>query len=156
MPRRWRRSAPAATCCRDTRQPELNLSVSSLALGDVPDEAFPHWVDGHRELARFQPFSRDAYAAFVDATIGAFTAERMASGARADNRGPAPVFIVGLPRSGTTLVEHILDAHADVFGAGERVALAETFAALGGAAETPASAARALFLEGVLIPSSIC
>lgn len=30
-----------------------------------------------------------------------------------------PVFIVGMPRSGTTLVEQILDSHSEVFGAGE-------------------------------------
>jgi len=34
--------------------------------------------------------------------------------------GPArPIFVVGMPRSGTTLVESILAAHPDVFGAGE-------------------------------------
>jgi Tfp pilus assembly protein PilF len=32
---------------------------------------------------------------------------------------PRPIFIVGLPRSGTTLVERILASHSDVFGAGE-------------------------------------
>ena len=30
-----------------------------------------------------------------------------------------PVFIVGMPRSGTSLIEQILDSHAEVFGAGE-------------------------------------
>lgn len=38
---------------------------------------------------------------------------------RSDYRGPAPVFIGGMPRSGTTLVEAILAAHPDLFGAGE-------------------------------------
>ena len=32
----------------------------------------------------------------------------------------APIFIVGMPRSGTSLVEQILASHKDVFGAGER------------------------------------
>ena len=31
-----------------------------------------------------------------------------------------PVFVVGMPRSGTSLVEKILASHPDVFGAGER------------------------------------
>ena len=30
-----------------------------------------------------------------------------------------PLFIVGMPRSGTSLVEQIISAHSDVFGAGE-------------------------------------
>jgi len=34
-------------------------------------------------------------------------------------RSEAPVFIVGMPRSGTTLTEQILSAHPDVFAAGE-------------------------------------
>ncbi|WP_019502985.1 tetratricopeptide repeat-containing sulfotransferase family protein [Pseudanabaena sp. PCC 6802] len=38
---------------------------------------------------------------------------------RAANRSELPVFIVGMPRSGTTLVEQILDSLPQVFGAGE-------------------------------------
>ena len=43
-----------------------------------------------------------------------------------------PVFIVGLPRSGTTLVEQILASHSQVFGAGELQLADGTMAALGG------------------------
>jgi tetratricopeptide (TPR) repeat protein len=43
-----------------------------------------------------------------------------------------PVFIVGLPRSGTTLIEQILASHPQVFGAGEIPLARDTLAALGG------------------------
>ncbi len=43
-----------------------------------------------------------------------------------------PVFIVGLPRSGTTLSEQILASHGRVFGAGEIHLASDTMAALGG------------------------
>jgi Tfp pilus assembly protein PilF len=42
---------------------------------------------------------------------------------------PRPIFIVGLPRSGTTLVERILGSHSDVFGAGELTHFAEALMA---------------------------
>jgi tetratricopeptide (TPR) repeat protein len=85
--------------------------------------AFDFWTRGHGLLARLQPFSRDAHRAFIDASIEAFDADLLRSGARAANRDPAPVFIVGLPRSGTTLTEQILASHPQVHGAGERAAL---------------------------------
>ncbi len=43
-----------------------------------------------------------------------------------------PVFIVGLPRSGTTLIEQILASHSQVFGAGEVTLARDTMASLGG------------------------
>ena len=43
-----------------------------------------------------------------------------------------PVFVVGLPRSGTTLIEQILASHCQVFGAGEITLARDTMAALGG------------------------
>jgi tetratricopeptide (TPR) repeat protein len=94
--------------------------------------AFSQWVQGHKLLAATQPFSREAHRAFVDANIAVMSAARFAAGPRASNADPAPIFIVGMPRSGTTLAEQILAAHADVHGAGERVALGQAFHALGG------------------------
>ena len=43
-----------------------------------------------------------------------------------------PVFIVGMPRSGTTLVEQIAASHEGVFGAGEMGGIAELVSRLGG------------------------
>jgi tetratricopeptide (TPR) repeat protein len=94
--------------------------------------AFAHWSEGHKLLRLSQPFSRPAFAAYIDSTTAAFSAARFASLPRAANRDPAPVFITGMPRSGTTLCEQILAAHAQVHGAGERVALGAMFSRLGG------------------------
>lgn len=93
--------------------------------------AFAHWTAGHRLLAASQPFSREEHLAIIEATRARFDAARFAYGPRAANRDPAPVFIVGMPRSGTTLCEQILAAHGQVYGAGERPTLRQAFAALG-------------------------
>jgi tetratricopeptide (TPR) repeat protein len=47
---------------------------------------------------------------------------------------PAPVFVVGMPRSGTTLIEQILASHRDVHGAGEIEDFERAAAELGGVA----------------------
>jgi tetratricopeptide (TPR) repeat protein len=107
--------------------------------------AFAHWEQGHKLLRRSQPFSRDTFASFIETNIAAFNTARFADTLRAKNRDAAPVFIVGMPRSGTTLCEQILAAHGQVHGAGERVALGAAFARLGG--NGPDAAARIAALD---------
>jgi tetratricopeptide (TPR) repeat protein len=94
--------------------------------------AFPHWQEGHRLLGVMQPFSRVQADAFFAANIGEFSRDRLHTGARAGNRDPAPAFVVGMPRSGTTLIEQIIGAHPQAFAAGERPALSLTWQRLGG------------------------
>ncbi len=104
--------------------------------------AFRHWREGHALLKPSQPFSREHHAAFVDANITAFTTKRFKTRRRARNTDAAPVFIVGMPRSGTTLCEQILAAHRDVHGSGERKALPRAFAALGGGGSDEAASVK--------------
>jgi len=54
-----------------------------------------------------------------DGLIAAFAADAVVNMARASVVSDRPIFIVGMPRSGTTLVEQILASHPLVFGAGE-------------------------------------
>ena len=115
--------------------------------GDA-ERAFSHWTEGHRLLGRLQPFSRAAYRSFVDATIARLDYTRLHRGPRATNRDSSPVFVVGMPRSGTTLAEQIIAAHHDAFGAGERNALSAAFATLGGGWDTPQAVERVAALDG--------
>jgi len=120
-----------------------------------PARAFACWQHGHDLLRRGQPFSRPAYREFVDASIARFGRVRLRDGARSKNADPAPVFIVGMPRSGTTLCEQILAAHPAVFGAGERVALGNAVAALGGGGgETPEAVARVVTLDAASLDAA--
>jgi len=56
---------------------------------------------------------------FIDDAIAFFTPERLAQLPRATHGSKAPVFIIGMPRSGTTLVEQILSSHPCIHGGGE-------------------------------------
>ena len=93
-----------------------------------PAEAMRLWREAHRLLAPREPFSRSEHMAFLDGSIAALDRDRLTRGPRASNADPAPIFIVGMPRSGTTLCHQILAAHRHVHGAGERTTLAACFA----------------------------
>ncbi|PBB43915.1 sulfotransferase [Mesorhizobium sp. WSM3866] len=80
-------------------------------------EAMDHFKQGNQ--ARGQKFDLENYRRWVDATIEIFTPELVASLAAHGNPSEVPVFIVGMPRSGTTLTEQICASHPEVHGAGE-------------------------------------
>jgi tetratricopeptide (TPR) repeat protein len=62
---------------------------------------------------------------YFDRIKGTFTAALMNARTEDGNASNLPVFIVGFPRSGTTLTEQILASHPMVYGAGELNFLAE-------------------------------
>jgi tetratricopeptide (TPR) repeat protein len=55
----------------------------------------------------------------IDRLIAVFSRDRFDDLPSADINSELPVFIVGMPRSGTTLVEQILSSHPGIYGAGE-------------------------------------
>jgi tetratricopeptide (TPR) repeat protein len=94
-----------------------------FALGDVLngmgdyDGAFSHYRQGN-ELTPHR-FDRAADTREVDGLIAGYSRAAMPGLPRARNASELPVFIVGMPRSGTSLVEQILASHSRVHGAGE-------------------------------------
>jgi tetratricopeptide (TPR) repeat protein len=90
-----------------------------------PERSFRHLIAGNALQRRHVPYDEAATLALFDRIRTVFTADLMASKAGRGDPSPLPVFVVGMPRSGTTLVEQILASHSQVFGAGER----ETWAA---------------------------
>jgi tetratricopeptide (TPR) repeat protein len=72
------------------------------------------------------------YESLITRMIGVFTPDFFHRVRGFGLESELPVFVVGLPRSGTTLVEQILASHAQVFGAGEIKLVRDTRAALGG------------------------
>ncbi|ESX17700.1 MULTISPECIES: tetratricopeptide repeat-containing sulfotransferase family protein [unclassified Mesorhizobium] len=80
-------------------------------------EAMDHFKKGNQ--AGGQRFDLQSYRRWVDALIETFTPELVASRSARGNTSEVPVFVVGMPRSGTTLTEQICASHPAVHGAGE-------------------------------------
>ncbi len=131
-----------------------NFNLAKFWSSMSADRAFPFWQRGHALLGRIQPFSRATERAFTDACVARLDHARLHDGARATNRDAAPVFIVGMPRSGTTLIEQILAAHPQVHGAGERTALGGLFAALGGRGGDAAAVERVAQVDGAALDTA--
>ena len=86
------------------------------ARGDY-DRAFQHYERGNNLST--QPFDVVAHAKNVDDVIRTFNEAFVRQAPRAAVSDKQLVFIVGMPRSGTTLVEQILSSHHQVWGCGE-------------------------------------
>lgn len=131
-----------ARCCRIGRQdfeliermraalalPMLDPSQRSrvhLALGKAADdlgeyeEAMRQFDAAERLRSAAVRFDLSALKARVDRTTRIFTPETISRLAAEGSDDPTPILIVGMPRSGTTLVEQILSAHRAVGAAGE-------------------------------------
>ena len=65
-------------------------------------------------------FDRDAYRAQTDRMISFFTRERLDRLQADGQTDESPVFIIGMPRSGTTLTEQVIAAHPGGAGIGEQ------------------------------------
>ena len=111
-------SADAAGLDRliEGQDPDGYLGLMHLARAEIwhqsglPEMAFPHLKAGNDLVAGARPFNGEAYRRLIDEllTIDVKVADASGTGVL------RPVFIIGQPRSGTTLVEQILASHPDV------------------------------------------
>ena len=97
---------------------------------DEPDAAFEHWTRGNAAKALQQPYDIEATRAVSRLMTETFDAEFLAPAEGVGCRSELPIFIVGMPRSGTSLVEQILASHPAVHGGGELTLLQELGEAL--------------------------
>jgi predicted Zn-dependent protease len=88
----------------------------ALEDGAAYEESFAHYSNANAIRRKLHPYSADEDARFVQRSRSRFTAEFFASRAGAGSADPAPIFIVGMPRSGSTLIEQILSSHSMVEG----------------------------------------
>jgi Flp pilus assembly protein TadD len=71
--------------------------------------------------SRLRPFDRVRWTAQVDRQIATFSPVTMTRHAATRAGSERAIFVMGMPRSGTTLVEQILSSHPDVEAGGERM-----------------------------------
>lgn len=100
------------------------------ALGDQQrfGASFEHYEAGNRLRGRFTAYSAGALSEAVQQIQTIFTPAFLAAREGQGCGAPGPIFIVGMPRSGSTLVEQILTSHPLVEGLGELAELGEVVA----------------------------
>lgn len=81
------------------------------------DAAFINYEKGN-DMNSF-PFDRSAHMKLLKATKEILTRNNLRRFSSSNNDSSLPVFVIGMPRSGTTLVEQILASHPEIHGAGE-------------------------------------
>lgn len=88
------------------------------ALEDSGDFAgsFAHYAEGNRQRRALVPYRADEATTQADRSIALFSRQFFAQRAGSGSPAPDPIFIVGLPRSGSTLLEQILSSHSAVEG----------------------------------------
>lgn len=83
------------------------------------EEFVRHLLAANAEQRKLCSEGRAEYQAVFDRLESAFTREAFAKAPRLGAVTPAPLFVLGMPRSGTTLAEQLLAAHPEVAAGGE-------------------------------------
>ena len=83
------------------------------------DEAFVALKEANRLKSLSSPADVHLHVATLERIMQVFTPDFLAERASWGHRQPGAIFIVGMPRSGTTLTEQVLAAHPRVFPIGE-------------------------------------
>lgn len=109
-------------------QKELSVAQQAdlhFALGKAYDDAheyekaFDHYAQGNKLHRETFQWDAKQHHNFVSRVIAFFSTRFFDEFSLRSTCDESPIFVVGMPRSGTTLVEQILSSHPEVFGAGE-------------------------------------
>jgi Flp pilus assembly protein TadD len=83
------------------------------------ERSFRHAVEAGRLKRKRMPYDESEAFAHMRLIAEVFSADLLRATSGGGESSELPIFIVGMPRSGTTLIEQILASHPEVFGAGE-------------------------------------
>lgn len=146
--------AAMAAALEDARLTEEDRFHLHFALGKAHDDAgradtaFTHYAEGNRQRRALIDYDADDTHAQVERSRALLTPALMSRFADAGCPAADPIFIVGMPRAGSTLIEQILASHSAIEGTMELPDLpmleARAKADHGGLANIPPAAARAM------------
>ena len=94
------------------------------------DRAFEHYATANNLLKEDYEYDKGPLQQKIDVAIEHFTPEVFEMHKAAGSPSQSPVFIVGMPRSGTTLVEAIIASHPEVLAGGEDHKMTEIYQSL--------------------------
>lgn len=148
----------AALGADSSPQDEVRIRYAlAKELEDVgqPVEAFQHLSEAnatHKRAIRYD-FAQDA--AIFDAIETLFGQRGPGLAPGAGNPDASPIFIVGMPRTGTTLVDRILSSHRDVASAGELQAMPLAVKRLAGTPSRTVIDSATIMASGAIDPTAI-
>jgi tetratricopeptide (TPR) repeat protein len=119
--------APALRNAHDRLLMHHALGKAHLAQGQHA-RAFEHYAAANALKRAMVGYDIAQDEQIMHSMAREFSADRLAQPPAGANPSERPVFIVGMPRSGTSLVEQILASHPAVYGAGEARAMPLIFA----------------------------
>ena len=111
------------TNARDMVATDQNRQELLFELGDVLDkqarydEAFAVYSKANQ--INHLLFDRNDSQTYFDNIKSIYCFDKQKNLANSGNHTEQPIFIIGMPRSGTSLVEQILSSHSQIYGAGE-------------------------------------
>lgn len=156
MSAKWVRQLRTAYRARGSRPIREQMGLC-FAMGKVAenlrdyDLAFEAYAEGNRLHYQRNPWDEDGSNRLLDHCIANIEPALYDEASRIDPAGAreerVPVFVIGMPRSGTTLLEQILACHPQVHGCGELTTLGDVLRST--QLDTPAAGERASWLRGL-------
>jgi tetratricopeptide (TPR) repeat protein len=126
----WLKSAEevAASGVAPLDESELRFAIAKY-YDDVQDfkrafQNYKHANDLLKPIA--EPYDGEVYKGFIDGMTRIYSREAVAGVNDGASNSTIPVFVVGMPRSGTSLTEQIISSHPSAKGAGEMTFWADT------------------------------
>ena len=128
------RLAADSSSLREDEQVHLHFALAK-AYDDTGQSArsFAQLLAGNALKRRLTQYDETATLARMERTRELFTPDLISAHGSSGVASRLPVFVMGMPRSGSTLIEQILSSHPEVCGAGEIPLLDQVSGAVGGA-----------------------